>query len=72
VSGGQFGTGMVREMIRLWLAFVEVVGFVVTARAMNPANTTEKIDAWTASFMMMVTSGDFISNRYGSASLARV
>lgn len=50
--GGQLGTGIAREIIKLWFAGTEVVGLVVTALATKPANTTEKIEAWTRSFMI--------------------
>jgi hypothetical protein len=52
VLGGQLGTGIAWEITRLWFAGMEVVGLVVSALATKPAKTTEKIDAWTRSFMM--------------------
>jgi hypothetical protein len=60
VLGGQFGTGMACETMRLWLTELEDVGRVVTALATKPAKTIEKMEAWTASFMICVTSGYFI------------
>jgi hypothetical protein len=52
VLGGQLGTGIAWEITKLWFAGKEVVGLVVTAPATKPANMTEKIDAWTRSFMI--------------------
>ena len=52
VLGGQLGTGMAWEITRLWFADIEVVGLTVTALATKPAKTTEKMDAWTRSFMI--------------------
>ena len=52
VLGGQLGTGIACEITKLWFAGIEVVCLVVTALATKPANITEKIDAWTRSFMI--------------------
>jgi len=52
VLGGQLGTGIAWEITKLWFAGIEVVCLVVSALATKPANMTEKIDAWTRSFMM--------------------
>ena len=61
VLGGQFGTGMACETTRLWLLLTGAVGFVVNALATKPANTMEKMDACTVSFISLVTSGYFYS-----------
>jgi hypothetical protein len=57
VLGGQLGTGIAWEIIKLWLAGIEVVGLVVTALATKPANMTENIDAWTRSFIIWLPLG---------------
>jgi hypothetical protein len=64
VLGGQFGTGMACEITRLWLPLAGAVGFVVNALATKPANTMEKMDACTVSFINLVTSGYFISELF--------
>jgi hypothetical protein len=43
---------MAWEITKLWFAGIEVVGLVVTALATKPANMTEKVDAWTRSFII--------------------
>jgi hypothetical protein len=66
VWGGQLGTGIAWEIIKLWFAGIEVVGLVVTALATKPANMTEKIDEWTRSFMIWLPLGGDISFGCGS------
>jgi hypothetical protein len=72
VLGGQFGTGIACETTKPWLAELEDVGLVVTALATKPAKTMEKMEAWTASFMICVTSGYFIFSVSRSAEQLRV
>jgi hypothetical protein len=52
VLGGQLGTGIACEITKLWFAGIEVDCLVVTALATKPAKMTEKMDAWTRSFMI--------------------
>ena len=49
---GQVGIGMAYGITRLWVPVTGAVGFVVNAPARTPANTTEKIDVWTKSFII--------------------
>jgi hypothetical protein len=72
VLGGQFGTGIACETRRLWLAVLDDVGLVVTALATKPANTIEKMDAWTASFIIGVTSGGYVLLSFTTAEQFRV
>jgi hypothetical protein len=53
---------MAWEITKLCFAVTCVVGFIVTALATKPANTTEKMDACTRSFMVLVTSGSLCSH----------
>jgi hypothetical protein len=55
--GSQVGTGIPWEMIRTWWGVVVTVCLVVNALATNPAKITEKMEAWTASFMEWLPPG---------------
>jgi hypothetical protein len=70
--GPQEGTGRALETTRLWSAWIGVVGLVVSALATKPANTTEKIDAWTKSFMVWLPPGGFVTIFCGERELKRV
>ena len=52
MSGAQFGTGIELEMMVLCDGRIDSVGLVVNALAMKPANTIEKMEAWTVSFII--------------------
>jgi hypothetical protein len=52
VPVGQVGIGIACEITELWVRVTGAVGFVVNAPARTPANTAEKIDVWTKSFMV--------------------
>jgi hypothetical protein len=50
---------MLVESVRLCDACIDSVFFVVTALATKPANTIEKMVAWTASFIILLPPGKY-------------